>query len=71
MIRCLQKVVPVKIENIGENETTQSLQKQFKVMGAPTIILFDPQSKQECKRWGGELYNLSIEEFIQQLESNN
>lgn len=63
----LAHYIAVKIEDIEANETTLSLQKQFAVIGAPTILVYDPIEKKELKRWGGELYELSPEEFIEIL----
>ncbi len=65
----LSKVVSLKIGDIEENETTLSLQKKFNVMGAPTIVLYDPQTEKELKRWGGDLYDCSPAEFIAMVEA--
>lgn len=67
--KTLSNYVTVKIEDIEENETTLALQKQFAVVGAPTILIYDPIAKTELKRWGGELYELSPDEFIETLSN--
>ena len=63
----LAEFVTVKIEDIEADETTQALQKRFSVLGAPTILVYDPEQDQELKRWGGELYDLSPDQFIEIL----
>ncbi len=64
----LQELVAVKIEDIEANETTLALQKKFNVVGAPTIILYDPEQDHELKRWGGELYEWEPAQFARELE---
>ena len=63
----LSKFITVKIEDIEADETTLALQKQFAVIGAPTILVYDPAHNKELQRWGGELYELSPDEFIETL----
>ena len=36
-------------------------------MGAPTIIIYDPQTDAVVKQWGGDLYDLTPQELIKQL----
>lgn len=67
MDRISKVVVLVKIDDIEKDATTKTLQKKFNIIGAPTIIIWDPLHEQEIQRWGGELYDYSIEEFIAQL----
>ncbi len=64
----LKNVIPVHIGNIEENECTQELQKKFKIMGAPTILLINPDTQCEIKRWGSELYDADVSEFAKQLQ---
>ncbi len=66
----LNNVVPVRIEDIEANESTRALQKQFKVMGAPIIILIDPKDHREIKRWGSELYDANVDVFVKELEGD-
>lgn len=63
----LTEFVSVKIDDIEADETTQAIQKRFAVLGAPTILVYDPEHDQELKRWGGELYELSPDQFIETL----
>lgn len=64
----LNNVVPLHIGDIEATESTRALQKKYKVMGAPTILLIDPETKDEIKRWGSELYDADVEEFAQELQ---
>lgn len=68
MVACeLNKCVPVKIENIEENESTLALQKKFNVVGVPTILLIDPENEQVLHRWGSDLYDTNVQEFVKEL----
>ncbi len=64
----LNNVVPVRIVDIEATESTRELQKKYKVMGAPTILLIDPETKDEIKRWGSELYDADVDEFAKELQ---
>ncbi|TET33347.1 hypothetical protein E3J61_04230 [Candidatus Dependentiae bacterium] len=64
----LNNVVPLHIGDIEATESTRALQKKYKVMGAPTILLIDPETKEEIKRWGSELYDADVEEFARELQ---
>ncbi len=64
----LKDVVPVRIGDIEATESTRALQKKYKVMGAPTILLIDPETKSELKRWGSELYDADVKEFAKELQ---
>ena len=59
----IQNFVPVKIENIEQNETTLALQKKFNILGVPTLLVINPEDETMCTRWGGELYESSPEQF--------
>ncbi len=65
----LKTVIPVRIRDIEATEQTQAIQKRYKVIGAPTILLIDPETKDELKRWGSELYDTDVDEFVKQLEN--
>ncbi len=69
VIRALNQLVPVKIEDIEADETTLALKDKFHVMGAPTIVLYDPEQDTELTRWGSELYDTAIETFLQGLSA--
>jgi len=62
------KVVPIRIRDIEATEGTRELQKKYTVRGAPTILLINPETKEEIKRWGSELYDTDVEEFAKELE---
>ncbi len=64
----LKEFVTVKIDDIEANEVTQMVQKKFAILGAPTILIYDPETDQELKRWGGELYELTPVQFVETLK---
>ncbi len=64
----IKEYVTIKIDDIEANEITMNVQKQFKVMGAPTILVYDPEKNAEIKRWGGDLYDYTPEQFIETLQ---
>ena len=68
--QALQKVIAIKIDDIEKDEHTKMVQKQFTILGAPTIILWDPKNNKELKRWGGELYDSTPEEFVGQIDQS-
>lgn len=65
----LAQFITIKIDDIEKDECTKALQTAFHILGAPTLILFDPATNREIKRWGGELYDLSPIEFVRELSS--
>lgn len=67
VLQALSKYVTVKIEDIEKNAHTKALQKQFRIMGAPTILIIDPETEKVVKRWGSDLYDLSNDDFINRL----
>ena len=36
--------------------------------GFPTILVISPDSEEVVKRWGGELYNTKVADFVASLE---
>ncbi len=68
VIDTLKNFINVKIDDIEKNERTKALQKEFHILGAPTFILFDPIEGKEIHRWGAELYDFSVNEFLKVLE---
>lgn len=63
----LTTLIAVKIDDIEKDNKTKAIQKQFAILGAPTIILFDPVAQKELKRWGAELYDSSPQEFKKEV----
>lgn len=51
------------------DEQFLKLQKQYGVMGFPTYLLLEPESEQIKKRWAGQLYSMSKEEFLAQIKN--
>lgn len=65
----LQEVIPVKIENAGSSDVqVQEMQKQFNVVGVPTMLLIDAQTNREIKRWGPELYDKTPQLFASEIK---
>jgi thiol:disulfide interchange protein DsbD len=65
----LQRLVPVRIDSSEtSNATHTNLLKKFNIFGVPTFLLIDPKTDIVIKRWGGELYDISAEEFIAELQ---
>lgn len=60
-----KNLVPVKID-ISEKQN-KFLQEQFDIIGAPVINIVNAKNDKELQRWGAELYDLSVEEFIEKL----
>ena len=67
VIAALNQMVLIKIDDVDATEKTKQVQKQFNIMGAPTIIIWDPAHHKELQRWGSELYDYSVEDFIQAI----
>ncbi len=61
----LSQFIAVKIDDVEKNKVTLALAKKFAIIGAPTILIYDPKADKEIKRWGGELYELTPEEFME------
>ncbi len=68
VLTVLENFVTVKIDDLEKDEVTKAIQKQFHILGAPTIIVWDPEKSTEVYRWGAELYDFSVDEFIKALE---
>lgn len=64
----LGNCVPVKINGADTSiEAHEELKKKYKIIGAPTLLLIDPATGKELARWGSELYDATLEEFVDQL----
>lgn len=65
-----KKYVPVLIDGDDDtNPITAELIKKFNIIGFPTILVVQPDTEQIIKKWEGELYNYTVEEFIQELHT--
>ncbi len=64
----LKEFVNVKIDDIEADEVTRMVQKKFVILGVPTILIYDPETDQELKRWGGELYELTPSQFVEEMD---
>jgi thiol:disulfide interchange protein len=67
----LGNCVPVQINAADSSvERHEALKKKYNIIGAPTLILIDPATGEELARWGSELYDATIEEFVNQLNKH-
>lgn len=65
----LANFVLVKVDATNpDSQPYASLKEKYKVIGVPTILIIDPNSKDLAKRWEGELYDLPKDAVIQELE---
>lgn len=63
--------VQLKVDATDQNNPTyQTLKDKYQIIGVPTILVIDPQSGALIQRWGSELYDLPVEQFIKQFQSN-
>lgn len=58
--------VQVKLD--GSAAENKAFVQQYSIMGFPAVLIIDPTSQEVIKRWGGELYAKSAEEFISELQ---
>jgi thiol:disulfide interchange protein DsbD len=65
----LQKFVSIKLDADPSNEFYQQIQERFPIKGVPTILIIDPTTEREVKRWGCELLDIAITDFINELQS--
>jgi thioredoxin:protein disulfide reductase len=68
VIEKLQHFVAVKINAAEKPEVVQELQHHYTIKGVPTLLLLDASTGAVLKQWGSELYDMAIEEFLQQLD---
>lgn len=68
VIDAMNAYITIKIDDLEKDESTKAIQQQFHIMGAPTLILFDPATGQQLRRWGGEIYDLTPEQFAAELK---
>lgn len=67
--KLLNDFVPVKVDaSDTSSEPYATLRPKYNIFGVPTILIIDPNTGELFKRWGSELYDMSIEQVIQELE---
>lgn len=67
VIEALKRYVPVKLDSVENADTLKELQQKYTIQGVPTFLLITPTGEL-IKRWGSEIYyDLSIDQFIEQL----
>jgi thioredoxin:protein disulfide reductase len=68
IIQALGQYVLVKIDASNNDAQTALMRERFNVVGVPAFMLIDPATEKVVKRWGPELYSMSPEQFIAELQ---
>lgn len=68
VIATLNTCIPLKIDGSQANHPV-CCNKEYNVIGFPTILVVDPATCCVIKRWGAELYDTKQEVFIQDLQA--
>ncbi len=68
VLETLAKCVPLKVDGSEENHPV-CCNKEYNVIGFPTILVVDPKTCCVVKRWGAELYDIDEKSFIEDLEA--
>jgi thiol:disulfide interchange protein DsbD len=68
VLATLKAVIPVKINGTIEENPFALLKKQFNIIGFPAFLLIDPRTELVIKEWHSEIYYLSPDQFIQELQ---
>lgn len=66
VVETLHECVALKVDG-SEADHPLCCNKEYNVIGFPTILVIDPQSGSVIKRWGAELYDTKKEAFIDEL----
>lgn len=66
VIEAICKCVPLKVNGAEANHPV-CCNKEYNVIGFPTILVVDPTTCNVIKRWGAELYDTQHEAFIKEL----
>lgn len=66
VVDALQKCVPVKVDAAEHPDVLSKLQEKYTIKGVPTLLLVK-HNGELIKQWGGEIYDLSIDEFVNEL----
>lgn len=68
--KALEKYVPVHLDGTADcSVNSVNIPQKYKIIGFPTILVIDPASGNEIKRWGPELYGANPISFAQELNS--
>lgn len=69
IIAALQKFVMVKVDgSYTSNKPYDLLKEKFGIKGFPTFLLIDPETETIIQEWGGEIYDMPEEKFIDELK---
>jgi thiol:disulfide interchange protein DsbD len=66
VMEAICKCVPLKVNGAEPNHPV-CCNKEYNVIGFPTILVVDPTTCSVIKRWGAELYDTHHEAFIKEL----
>jgi thiol:disulfide interchange protein DsbD len=65
---CAQHYIPVKIDASDETHPMHApLRRSLHIVGVPTLIILEPATLTEVRRWGAELYDYDHDRFVQEL----
>jgi len=62
----INQMIPVKIDAANSPEYEQ-LNKKFKIIGVPTILVVEPKREKTLTRWGAEMYSQTKQEIGEAL----
>jgi thioredoxin:protein disulfide reductase len=70
VLKILKQLVMLKIDGSdATNSSSVEVLNTYNVIGFPTILIIDPRSNTILKRWTGELYGRSVDEFISEIQT--
>ncbi len=46
-----------------------AMKNQFKIFAQPAILIINPETQEIIQQWSSEPYNMTPEEFIQNLQA--
>lgn len=59
--------IPLKINASNNQKDYDFVQKNYKVIGVPTLLIIDPKNMKLIKKWDSEVYKLKPEEFEKEI----
>jgi thiol:disulfide interchange protein DsbD len=68
VINALSNRVLVKIKDTEQaGQPIQDIIKRYNIRGVPTLLVLNAKNEEVVQQWGSELYDQSIDEFVDQL----
>lgn len=69
VVHAFDTIIPVTINSTNpHSEPYATLKTQYAIVGVPTVLLIDGQTGELIKRWGSELLEMDIQEFVRELQ---